>query len=242
MQQTSVTDNTRKRTEDLLDYVVTHPDAKIRYRALSMILQIHTDVSYLSEPKARSRTVGHYFLGCPPPPSKSTNPPQQHNLHVVHRPKVCSIIRGGSRVRGIIFKHKRRASITTYDGRKEHPQPPTPIHCNNATTVGIVNKTVKKKHRSRPMEIRYFYSCDQVKRGNFDVQWHPGLECLGYYPSKHHIALHHQNVQPIYLHTKYSPLFLTRAPKPSDLRGCVGKTLAGYKRWRPLPVLPRMRP
>ena len=28
-----------------------------------MILQIHTDASYLSEPKARSHAAGHYFLG-----------------------------------------------------------------------------------------------------------------------------------------------------------------------------------
>ena len=122
-----------------------------------------------------------------------------------------------------------------------HTQPPTPIHCDNATTVGIANETVKK-YQSCLMEMRYFYSCDQVKRGNFDVQWHPVLGCLGDYPSKHHITSHHQNVRPIYLHTKKSPLLLTRAPKPSDLRGCVGKTLAGYKRGRPLPVLPRIRP
>ena len=121
-----------------------------------------------------------------------------------------------------------------------HPQPPTPIHCDNATAVDIAKETVKK-HRSRPMEMRYFYSCDQVKRGNFDVQWHPGHECLGDYPSKHHITSHHQNVRPIYLHTKESPLLLPKAPKPSDLRGCVGKTLAGYKRVCPLPVLPRIR-
>ena len=59
MQQTSATDNTLKRTEDLLDYAATHPDAKVRYRASDMVLQIHTDASYLSEPKARSRAVGH---------------------------------------------------------------------------------------------------------------------------------------------------------------------------------------
>ena len=26
-----------------------------------------------------------------------------------------------------------------------HPQPPTPIHCNNYTAVGIANNTVKRK-------------------------------------------------------------------------------------------------
>ena len=119
-----------------------------------------------------------------------------------------------------------------------HPQLPTPIHCDNATAVGIANETVKK-HRSRPMEMRYFYSYNQVKRGNFNVQYHPGLECLGDHPSKHHITAHHQKVRPIYLHTKESPLFLPRAQKPSYLRGCFGKTLTGYKRGRPLPVLTR---
>eukprot|EP00978_Attheya_sp_CCMP212_P042323 scaffold255788_cov32-Attheya_sp.AAC.1 len=98
-----------------------------------------------------------------------------------------------------------------------HLQPPTPIHCDNATAVGIANETVKK-HRSRPMEMRYFYSCDQVKEGNFDVQWHPGLENLGDYTTKHYETRHHINVRPIYLHTKDSPRTLPRAMKLSDLR------------------------
>ena len=66
IQQTSTTDNTLKRTEDLLDYAATHPDAKIRYRASEIVHQIHTDESYLSEPKSQSRAAGHYFLGCLP--------------------------------------------------------------------------------------------------------------------------------------------------------------------------------
>ena len=63
MQQTSATDNTLNQTEDLLDYDTTHPNAKVRYRASDMVLQIHTDALYLSEPKERSRASGHYFLG-----------------------------------------------------------------------------------------------------------------------------------------------------------------------------------
>ena len=117
---------------------------------------------------------------------------------------------------------------------------PTAVALTQWMGVGVANETVKK-HLSRPMEMRYFYSCEQVRRGNFSVQYHPGLEFLGDYPSKHHITVHHQNFRPIYLHTKEPPFFLPRAPKPSDLRGCVGKTLAGYKHGRPLPVLPRIR-
>jgi hypothetical protein len=36
-----------------------------------------------------------------------------------------------------------------------HPQPKTPVHCDNATAVGIANDTVKRQ-RSRSMEMRFF--------------------------------------------------------------------------------------
>ena len=54
-----------------------------------------------------------------------------------------------------------------------HPQPPTPIHCNTKTAAGIANDTVQK-HRSRLMEIRFYWITDQIKQNIFDVQWHPG--------------------------------------------------------------------
>jgi hypothetical protein len=40
-----------------------HADAKIRFYALDMIMNIHSDASYLSESKARSRACGHLFIG-----------------------------------------------------------------------------------------------------------------------------------------------------------------------------------
>jgi hypothetical protein len=36
-----------------------------------------------------------------------------------------------------------------------HPQPPTPIHIDNTTTVGIVKNTIKQQHL-RAMVMRYF--------------------------------------------------------------------------------------
>jgi hypothetical protein len=47
-----------------------------------------------------------------------------------------------------------------------HDQPPTPIHCDNATTAGIANDTVKKQ-RSRSMEMHFFWVTDQVKQKFF---------------------------------------------------------------------------
>jgi hypothetical protein len=36
----------------------THPDAIIRYHASDMILNVHSDASYLSAPKAHSQAGG----------------------------------------------------------------------------------------------------------------------------------------------------------------------------------------
>ena len=46
----------------LLDYAATHPDANITYRASAMVLTGHSDASYLSEAKSRSRSGGHFFM------------------------------------------------------------------------------------------------------------------------------------------------------------------------------------
>ena len=167
-----------------------------------MILQIHTDASYLSEPKARSRAAGHYFLGCPPQKNQPT-----HLNDAIHT--LCTVLKfvassaTEAELGALFLNIKQRRVLRLTLAEMGHTQPPTPIHCDNAKAVGLANETVKK-HRSRLMEMRYFYSCHQVKRGNFDVQWHPGLECLGDYPSKHHITSHHQKGIPIYLHTKNS--------------------------------------
>jgi hypothetical protein len=65
-QQSAPTENTMKRVNQFLDYMWTHPDAIIRYRASDMILNVHSDASYLSAPKARSRAGGYFFLGSLP--------------------------------------------------------------------------------------------------------------------------------------------------------------------------------
>ena len=53
-----------------MDYFATHPHATIRYYASEMILNIHSDASYLPESRARSRTAGHFFLGSIPKKSE----------------------------------------------------------------------------------------------------------------------------------------------------------------------------
>ena len=56
--QATPNNQTQGAINQVLDYCATHPQAILQYRQSDMILKIHTDSSYLSEPKARSRVGG----------------------------------------------------------------------------------------------------------------------------------------------------------------------------------------
>jgi hypothetical protein len=91
-----------------------------------------------------------------------------------------------------------------------HPQPPTPIHIDNTTTVGIVNNTIKQQC-SQAMEMRYFWLLDGEAQCLFQLYYQPGQENLGDYPSKHHTADIHQHICLYYVHMHNSPTFLPQA-------------------------------
>ncbi len=50
----------------VLDYLASNQDAKVRFYASDMVMNIHLDASYLSELGARSQACGHFFMGWMP--------------------------------------------------------------------------------------------------------------------------------------------------------------------------------
>jgi hypothetical protein len=139
---------------------------------------------------------------------------------------------------GALFLNYKQATIFQLPLEEMgHPQLPTPINCNNSTAVGIANNTVKHQC-SRSMEMRFFWVADEVKAGKFDIQYYPGKENLGDYQSIYHLGAHHTAVCPWYLHGKTSLRELTRASKPSTLKGCVEILPDGYQRTNPLVQIP----
>ena len=64
--QANVTEQTEHQSQQLLDYLTTHQCATIRYYASDMILNIHSNASYLSEVRARRCSAGLFFLGSVP--------------------------------------------------------------------------------------------------------------------------------------------------------------------------------
>ena len=61
-QQSSPTEQTMQKVKQFLDYASTHPDAIVTYYTSDMVLVGHSDASYLSKLKDRSRAGGNFLL------------------------------------------------------------------------------------------------------------------------------------------------------------------------------------
>ena len=61
--QTKATKQTMKRCIKLLDYLASNQNAKVRFHASDMVMNIHSDASYLSESGSRSCACEHFFMG-----------------------------------------------------------------------------------------------------------------------------------------------------------------------------------
>ena len=70
-QQSSPTKNKEAAITHFLDYAATNLSANIQYKSINMILHIDSDTSYLSDPRARSHTGGHYYLSSLPTDPKN---------------------------------------------------------------------------------------------------------------------------------------------------------------------------
>ena len=70
-----------------------------------------------------------------------------------------------------------------------HPQPATLITCDNTVAVRIANDNCKQK-LSRSLDMRYHYSRDQVKLGNFQIKWRTNHHSLADILTKIHPKRH----------------------------------------------------
>eukprot|EP00804_Cyclotella_cryptica_P019448 CCRYP_006615-RA/>CCRYP_006615-RA protein AED:0.18 eAED:0.18 QI:0/0/0/1/1/1/3/0/869 len=237
-QQSHATENTLKRCNHFLDYMSTHPNATICYYASDMVLNVHSDASYLSVKDAKSRAAGIFFLGSIP---KQNQPIHLNGAITV----LCTILKfvaasaAEAELSTLFLTAKEAKTMQLTLQELGHLQPPTPIHCDNSTTIGIVNNTVKRQ-KSRSMEMRYFWLLENQNNKLCNFQYHPGLENLADYPSKAHPGGHHMTLRPLYVHMPTSPRFLARAAKPSVWRGCADKVGRMGIRKYPLPTLARV--
>ena len=185
-----------------MDYAATHPAAQIRYIASEMHLWIHTDASYLNEPKARSRGGGFMFFS--DKPTLPITPDQQApptNAPVLVTSKVIDAVMSSAQESetGAGFNNARDAiPIKNAAIELGHQQGPTPIQFDNKCAVGILTDTVKQK-RSKAMDMRFYWLRDRVRQKQFHVHWKKGESNMADLPTKHHPTAHHIKMRPQYV-------------------------------------------
>jgi hypothetical protein len=141
-EQTKAMEKTQAATNQMLDYLATHPDSTIRYHTSDMIMHIHSDASYLSVSNARSRLGGLFFLGNKSPEQKTLNG-SILNVATVIKNVVASAAE--SEVGACFHNAQSGAPLRVTLTELGHTQPPTPLRTDSSTAYGIVNETIKQK-------------------------------------------------------------------------------------------------
>ena len=205
-QQANPTENTMKKIRQFLDYAATHPDAIVTYRASDMVLAGHSDASYLSETKARSRAGGHFFMS-----DNSEAPPNNGAVLTIAQIIKAVMSSAAEAELGALFINCREA-IPARHALEEmgHKQPPTPMQTDNTTALGIVSNNIASK-RLKSMDMKLHWLRCRASQSQFRHYWRPGPTNLGDYVTKHHAAIHHRAVRATYLTPRLRLNVLRRA-------------------------------
>jgi hypothetical protein len=160
--QSKPTINDLRKMERLLQYVSSHQNHGVRFHASTMQLQIQSDASYLSRPKARSVLGGFHYLG---------------TTEIINGPFFCSskkiscVVSSAAEAElGAAFQNAQKgAQFRNTLIELGYPQQPTPLLVDNTVAEGLATNTVNAK-RSKSMDVRFFWLRDRVKKMQFSIR------------------------------------------------------------------------
>jgi hypothetical protein len=148
----------------------------------------------MSEPKARSRAGGHYFMS-----ENSTNPPNNGAvLNVAQIIKAVMSSAAEAELGALFINAKTAVPMRKALEELGHPQPPTPMQTDNSTAYGVITNKIQPK-ATRAMDMRFYWLKDRESVEQFKYHWAPGKDNYADYWTKHHPPMHHQMMRSIIL-------------------------------------------
>ena len=139
-----------------------------------MVLHLHSDASYLSEPGSRSCVGGHYLLS-----NKSTDPIKSPltdsplNIPIQTVSKILhNVMASAAEAEICATFHNGQETVPIRTTLKElgHPQPPTPIRVDNYTAEGLATGTIKQKI-SKAIDMLFYWIQDRNWQVQFLIYW-----------------------------------------------------------------------
>jgi hypothetical protein len=193
-QSSKPTEDMMRQILQLLNYLATQEDAvPLSYHTRDMVLAVHSYASYLSEPKARSRAGGHFFLFS----DTTASPYNGAVLNITHIIKNVMSLATEAELSGL-YIGALSGVIRIILEELGHKQPLTPLQTDNAMADAVINGKVQPKH-TKAMDMRFYWLRDCECQQQFRIYWRPGkLKYVDYW-TKHHPESHHRNMRKTFL-------------------------------------------
>eukprot|EP00804_Cyclotella_cryptica_P010975 CCRYP_016691-RC/>CCRYP_016691-RC protein AED:0.38 eAED:0.38 QI:0/0/0/1/0/0/2/0/391 len=188
-QSSKPTVETLKQTKQLLDYIATQDEAVLTYNASDMVLAIHSDASYLSEP-AHAAEQEDISFSHPMQKSHTTTEPSS----TLPTSSNMSWPLPRSRTGGTLHHGPRGSLHPYYPGRTWphttcHPAPNRQLHRGRRRQWKDPTQTDQSHGHAIPL------ARDRECQEQFRIYWRPGKLNYADYWTKHHPVTHHQHIR-----------------------------------------------
>ena len=117
-----------------------------------MKLAAHSDASYLSEPKARSRAGGHFFLSSETTISANNGAVLNIANIIKHVMKSAT----EAELAALYIMAREAVYIRIILEKMGHKQPPTPLQTDNSMADAVCNGKIQPK-RTKAMDMRFHW-------------------------------------------------------------------------------------
>jgi len=186
--QANATTNLEDEVHQFLDYCHTHPNAGVRFVASDMLLALHSDTSYLSEPNSKSRAAGHFYMG------KKDNESFDNGAILTLSKIIKHVMSSASEAEtaALFYNCKVAAPLRVTLLEMGHPQGKTMVSTDNSAAVGLIKKSmIPKAAKSYDMRFNYL-ECRKAQK-QFDIVRRSGKTNSADYHSKRHPIRHYIN-------------------------------------------------
>jgi hypothetical protein len=228
--QATPTEATMEKCLQFLDHAASQEDIILNYKARKMVLAIHSNASYLSEPKAQSRAGGHMFMAGQD--KIPTNNGAVLNILQIIRAVMSS---AAEAMLSVLFMYTKTA-VSMHRTLKElgHPQMQTPIQTDiSITHTLLTNKILQKALKAMDMQFHWL-QCHGTQN-QYQYYWRPRTQNQADYWMKHHPASHHKSFRPLILTSASDPKHIKlTTPQAANTKSFVNKLLTTQhlKEWQ----------
>jgi uncharacterized membrane protein YgcG len=209
-EQAKPTEAVKAHAVRLLQYAARYPNNEIVFHKSKMHLIIQGDASFNSRPKGRSVAGGIAYCGDADDPTTENG-----MLHAISSiiDVVCASA-GEAEYGAAYINAQYGVGLRHILIALGHPQPATPILCDNEFAIGLATDTIKQR-KSKSIDLRFHWIRDRIRQGQFTIRHVPGEQILADFFTKTLSAAKHQAMMPR----------LVRTPTNSSALGdwqCVG--------------------